>query len=194
MPMEFDAIAAALKQRVPGIEPQKGHAGDPFVRVSWEHSAPLFKAMREMPELAFDSLMCLSGVDTGKEFWVVYNLYSFTQRHRLTVKVVANREKPEVPSVTELWAAANLFEREAYDLYGIVFLQHPDLRRLLLPPDWVGWPMRKDYVQPTDYHGIPLLRQGQFFAEDVQKGQATREARDKEAVAKALAERKEGGA
>lgn len=192
--MEFDAIAAALKQRVPEAEPQKGHAGDPFVRVSAEHSAPLFKALRETPELSFDSLMCLSGVDTGKEFWAVYHLYSFANRHRVTVKVILNRERPEVPSSTGYWAGADFFEREAFDLYGIVFLQHPDLRRILLPPDWVGWPMRKDYVMPTEYRGIPLLRQGQFFSEDVQKSQAAREARDKEALAKALAEKKEGGA
>jgi NADH-quinone oxidoreductase subunit C len=192
--MEFDAIVEALKQRVPDLEPQKGHAGDPFVRIGSARAMSLFRALREMPELAFDSLMCLSGVDTGTEFWTVYHLHSFTQGHRLTVKVLLNREKPEVASAAGIWAVANLFEREAYDLYGIVFLQHPDLRRLLLPPDWVGWPMRKDYVMPAEYHGIPLIRQGQFFTEDVLKSQTEREARDKEAVAKALTERKEGGA
>lgn len=192
--MEFDAIIETLKQSVAEVEARKELAGDPFVQVGWTKARSLFRALREEPPLAFDNLMCLSGVDTGKEFWVVYHLYSFAHRHRLTVKVLLDRETPEVHTSTECWAGADLFEREAFDLYGIVFTQHRDLRRLLLPPDWVGYPMRKDYVPPEGYHGIPLLREGQFFVEDMNRSQSEREARDKVALAKAIAERKDGSA
>jgi len=84
------------------------------------------------------------------ECGVVYNLYSLTHRHRVTLKVVMPREGAHVASVTGIWAAANWHEREAYDLTGIVFDGHPDLRRILLPDDWEGHPLRKDYeVQET---------------------------------------------
>src|SRR5436305_2026079 len=92
---------------------------------------------------------------------VVYHLQSFTHRHRLVVKVMLPRwkddkpgELPEVPSVTALWASADWHEREVYDLSGVHFVGHPDLRRILLAEDWVGHPLRKDYEFPLEYHGI----------------------------------------
>jgi NADH-quinone oxidoreductase subunit C len=191
--MDFEALTAKLKTRFPEVEAQAAQAGDPVLRVPPARSLEVFRALRETPEFAFDSLACLSGADTGKELWVVYHLHSFEHRHRLAVKVVLPREKPEVESVVDLWAGAEFFEREAYDLYGIVFRNHPDLRRLLLPFDWAGWPGRKDYVYPEEYQGVPLRREGQYTVEDVAKSVAAREARDKELQARVAAE-KEGGA
>ncbi len=107
-------------------------------------------------ELDFDELMCLSGVDYGaeSELGVTYHLCSTATGSKFTVKVKVAREKPVLPSVSSLWRTANWHEREVYDLYGISFDGHPDLTAILLPDDWEGHPLRKDYVLNKTYHGI----------------------------------------
>lgn len=112
--------------------------------------------LRDEKDLAFDSLACLSGVDygAGKELGVVYHLTSMTHKHWLVVKVMLPRENPVVPTIEHVYKAANWHEREAFDLYGIRFEFHPDLRRILLPDDWEGHPLRKDYQVQEYYHGI----------------------------------------
>ena len=110
-----------------------------------------------MPELQFDYLMCLSGIDNGKNILgVVYHLSSMQHRHKITVKVEVPADKPDVPSVSSIWPTANWHEREAYDLIGIKFIGHPDLRRMLLPEDWEGHPLRKDYKVPEFYQGMKV--------------------------------------
>jgi NADH-quinone oxidoreductase subunit C len=107
----------------------------------------------------FDHLACLSGIDNGPEagsMEVIYTLYSIPNDTHLTLKVLLDRSKPEVDSVADIWRGANWHEREAFDLFGITFSNHPDLRRILLPADWVGYPMRKDYVEDTTYHGLTI--------------------------------------
>ncbi len=189
--MDVDAIVARLKTEWPEVEAPAVEAGDRFVTIPAGKALEILRFLKDDPELLFDSLMTIAGVDTGKELWVVYPLHSMKHGHRLLVKAVLPREKPEIESVVKLWGAANFAEREVYDLYGIIFKNHPDLRRLLNPPDWTGWPMRKDYVYPTEYRGVPLLREGQYFADDIKKGNAEREAKDKELLAKqAEAEKK----
>jgi NADH-quinone oxidoreductase subunit C len=110
------------------------------------------------PELDFKSLMCLSGVDAGDDIRVVYHLFSMGKRHRIVLDVRVPKAAPEVRSVTGVWRVANWFERECYDLFGVRFEGHPDLRRILLPEDWEGWPLRKEYVFPTEYGGIDNRR------------------------------------
>jgi NADH-quinone oxidoreductase subunit C len=124
-------------------------------------------------ELAFDSLMNLSGVDdangetkndeegntqtTGGTLSVYYHLESTSIRHKLVLKASTPRENPEVSSVAEIWRVADWHEREAYDLLGIKFLNHPDLRRILMPYDWdAGYPLRKDYKNPEYYQGMKV--------------------------------------
>ena len=109
------------------------------------------------PDLAFDWLSCVSGVDYPEQgkLCAVYDLRSTRHGHALAVKVYVDRDRPHIPSVMDLWPAADWHEREAYDLLGIVFDGHTDFRRILLPEDWVGHPLRKDYVYPHEYHGIP---------------------------------------
>jgi len=101
--------------------------------------------LKETSDLVFDSLMCLSGVDRGENLEVVYHLYSMTHFHKVTLKAQTPRTDPKVPTVSTLWRTADWHEREAYDLFGILFLGHPDLRRILMPEDWEGYPLRKDY-------------------------------------------------
>ena len=92
---------------------------------------------------------------------MVYHFQSFTHRHRSTLKIILSRwkdgisgELPDVPSVTGLWRTADWHEREVYDLSGVWFTGHPNLRRILTSEDWVGHPLRKDYEFPLEYHGI----------------------------------------
>jgi NADH-quinone oxidoreductase subunit C len=109
-------------------------------------------------ELLFDNLMCLSAVDYPKEtpprMELVYHLLSYTHHHTFALKVHLAREEPRATSVESVWGVANWHEREAYDMFGIVFDGHSDLRRILLPDDWVGHPLRKDWVDPDFYNGM----------------------------------------
>ncbi len=99
------------------------------------------------PGLEFDCLSNLSGVDYPKRtvIEVVYHLYSYRHRHLFTLKVDAPRDDPRVPSVAGVWSHAEWQEREVFDLLGVTFEGHPDLRRILMPEDWEGHPLRKDY-------------------------------------------------
>lgn len=144
-----------VKEMLPG--PVLGFAAelDPCIEVEPEGIGQLAALMKAEPKLAFDSLMCLSGVDYGERLGVVYHLFSTAHRHKIALKVLISKEGPTVPSLESVWKAAAWFEREAFDLYGIVFTGHSDLRRILLPDDWEGHPMRKDYVYPKSYHGVP---------------------------------------
>jgi NADH-quinone oxidoreductase subunit C len=113
------------------------------------------------PALDFGCLSNLSGVDYPKRnvIQVVYHLYSYRHRHAFVLKVDAPRDAPVVPSVAGIWRHAEWQEREVFDLLGVAFEGHPDLRRILMPEDWPGHPLRKDFVEPEEYHGISTSRE-----------------------------------
>ena len=177
--MDFEHVANIVNAGWPGASAPKVDNGDPFILVPAEDAHAVLKFMKDDADLSFDSLMCLSGADTGRELWVVYHLHSFTYFHKAAVKVVLPRENPVCDTVCDVWAMANFFEREAFDLYGIKFKGHPDLRRIMNPPDWVGWPGRKDYEYPAEYGGVPTLRDDQFFSDAVEAGNTQREVQEK---------------
>lgn len=129
---------------------------DPFFVVTQVDRLPeLAEFVQNDPELDFKSLMCLSGIDDGEKLGVVYNLCSMEKKHRFTIKVEGlERENPHVPSVEKYWPTANWHEREAYDMFGIIFDGHSDMRRILCPDDWEGWPLRKDYQVQEFWHGL----------------------------------------
>jgi NADH-quinone oxidoreductase subunit C len=130
---------------------------DPFVKVDPSVIAEVALFLRDEGDLAFDTLMCLSGVDYTKGLLgVVYHLCSITKRHKVTLKVEVGAAAPSVPSVSAIWPTANWHEREAFDMFGIVFAQHPDLRRILLPEDYPGHPLRKDFKVPEFYQGMKV--------------------------------------
>lgn len=118
--------------------------------------------LRDDADLGLDFLCSVTATDRpGHEprFWVVYELSSTVHRHRLRVKVGLPEDDPRVPSVVGLFPTADWHERETYDFYGIEFEGHPNLRRILLPDDWVGWPLRKD----EELGGVDTRYKGAFI-------------------------------
>lgn len=104
------------------------------------------KSLKESANTAFDFLFSLTGIDMQPALGVVYHFRSTKYDHQVVIKAFAdNREKPELPTVCDLWKGAELQEREVFDFFGIKFQNHPDMRRLFLEDDWVGYPLRKDY-------------------------------------------------
>ena len=169
-----DIITRLEQQFGSKITGKKLDVQDPYVIADVAHLVEVCEFLRDDAQLRFDLLNCISGVDylepdpkkapkAGFEphMEVVYHLQSFTHRHRLVLKLMLRRwhdnqvgNLPEVPSVTGIWDAAEWHERELFDLSGVWFVGHPDLRRILLSEDWVGHPLRKDYEFPLEYHGI----------------------------------------
>jgi NADH-quinone oxidoreductase subunit C len=137
--------------------------------VPTERIADVCMLMHTHEECYFDMLSCLTGLDNGVEkaamdigtMEVIYNLYSIPFEQALMLKVIIPRNQigealPQVPTVSHIWKTADWHERETFDLMGISFTNHPDLRRILLPEDWVGHPLRKDYEAQEYYHGIQV--------------------------------------
>jgi NADH:ubiquinone oxidoreductase subunit C len=112
---------------------------------------PMAKALRNYFDLQFDYLFNVTAVDWKTYLSVVYHLRSTKLEHVVVVKAkIADRNNPEIETVSNIWRTAELHEREAFDLMGVKFLHHPDLRRLFLTDDWVGYPLRKDYEDPLN--------------------------------------------
>jgi NADH-quinone oxidoreductase subunit C len=129
----------------------------PRIHVDAAHWRAIAEFLRQDRRLNFDWLMCITALDyvADEKLACCYDLMSYQHRHDFAVKVFTSREEPSIPTVSDLWPAADWHEREAFDLMGIDFPGHPDMRRILLPDDWVGHPLRKDYVFPREYKGIP---------------------------------------
>jgi NADH/F420H2 dehydrogenase subunit C len=111
----------------------------------------LAEFLKNTQETLFDYLFCESAVDYGDHFMMVYHLDSTTYRHQMVIKTkITDREAPAVDSMCDVWIGAEYHEREIFDLFGILFNNHPDLRKIFLDNDWVGFPLRKDYVDPVN--------------------------------------------
>jgi NADH-quinone oxidoreductase subunit C len=168
-----EQIHQELEERFPGkIKGADLEAHNPFVIVEADSIAEVAVWLRDEPEMAFDMLHCLSGVDYPKDekMEVVYHLFSLRKRHWIVLKVEVPRAVAVVPTVENVWKTANWHEREIYDLYGIRFGGHSDLRRIFLPDDWEGHPLRKDWEWPDKWHGIPV-KASQSLAERAEEGQ-----------------------
>ena len=154
----FELITDLPTEKIITTDPLKIHLISEFLRTN--------------EDLLFDSLMNLSGVDdangekvkdedgteviNGGTMSVYYHLYSTKLKNKVTLKVSVPRENPEIESVESVWKCADWHEREAYDMYGFKFLNHPDLIRILMPYDWEGYPLRKDYKNPEFYQGMKV--------------------------------------
>ena len=164
-------VLDVLQRELPHAIVESGsYVGDEMAIVRRQHLLDALRLLRDHPELAFEMLTDLTVVDylgQAPRFEVVYQLYSLSKKHRVRIKCQVDEAENEcwVPSATSLWHAANWSEREAWDLYGVRFEGHPDLRRILMYDEFVGHPLRKDYPQNARQ---PLVRRPDAPATDDQ--------------------------
>jgi len=173
--LSFEAIFAKVQVRFPTASAGSAPNGARWIAVEPHDAFDVAVFLKADSDLAFDSLCCLSGIDLLRfppsekdgpirdDLVCAYDLHSFEHGHEIRLKVFATRAQPVVPSVESVWGVAGFFEREIFDLLGVVFSGHHDLRRILTPQDWIGHPLRKDYVYPETYAGVELKREGQTF-------------------------------
>jgi NADH-quinone oxidoreductase subunit C len=167
----FDRLETQFAGAVIGAQLE---AIDPWIEIAAASVAGVCRFLHDEPELRFDFLNCITAVDFLEtdpkrlakatfepHLEMVYHLSSLPLKHRLVLKASLPRWKdnrpgvlPEIASVANIWRTADWHEREVYDLSGVWFVGHPDLRRMLCPEDWDGHPLRKDYEMPLEYHGI----------------------------------------
>ena len=141
----------------PKDKKDKGRAGDPFVLVDPQKLAQFLEICRDDERLRFELLIDLSATDPAKDapdLWVNVALLSVKFRHRLAIKCLLPKSAPSLPTTVPAYRAAQWHERECAEMFGITFAGHPDPRHILLPDDWIGYPLRKDYEFPKEYHGI----------------------------------------
>lgn len=120
------------------------------VNVAADDWLPFAEALRYTDATYFDYLFCLTCVDWKTHLTMVYHLTSTRYRHNIVVKVKLDRTAPQIETVCRIWKTAEFHEREVFELFGVNFLNHPDLRKLILPDDWEGYPLRKDYEDPIN--------------------------------------------
>lgn len=173
MPLTIEEIHQKLSGKFgDSILATKTDTKDPWIEVAAGAIADVCHFLKTDPALKFESLNDLTASDwletdpkkktpCEPHLEVVYHLYSYSLKHRCKIKVKLPRWKdgiagnlPEIPSVSGVWGIGDWHEREAYDLVGIMFTDHPNLRRILCPEDWEGHPLRKDYEFPLEYHGV----------------------------------------
>lgn len=159
--MEAGAIYQALEARFPGkVSQLKADVPEPYLNVDPRTIVDVCRFLRDEKGLNFEVLSDLTALDWPKEekIQIVYHLFSYSENHQIVLKADLPRENPRIATVEGIWKVANWLEREVYDLFGVNFDGHSDLRRIMLPEDWVGYPLRKDYVEQEEYDGISTQR------------------------------------
>ena len=185
-PEEIQAsLAAKFGDAVGPLQPANK---DPWVEVKPAAIREVCAFLKADERFRFDCLMNLSALDWPKQnqIHVVYHLFSYARRHAFILKVKLDRAAPSVPSLEPVWKSADWLEREQYDLLGVTFEGHPDLRRIMLPDDWVGNPLRKDYAEQPEYHQISTTRESPldgFIRLDEMKKRAAAKAAEEAAKA-----------
>jgi len=154
--MTLQEIHARLRERFGDAiqDWQAPETGDACIRVATAALHEVCAALRDEEDLRFDFLRLISSVDRTECLSSVYHLYSYVHNHEAVLRVDVDRGNPRVASVTDLWPSAEWHEREAFDMMGILYEGNPNLKRILLPDDWAGYPLRKDYVTPKEYNGL----------------------------------------
>lgn len=141
----------------PEDKKDKGRSGDSYVVIDPERIVEFLLVCRDDPKLGFELLVDQTATDPAKdseEFWVGYQLLSVANKQRLAIKCIIPKAAAVIPTVVPVYRAAQWHERECAEMFGITFTGHPDPRHILLPDDWIGYPLRKDYEFPKEYHGI----------------------------------------
>ena len=159
--MEASEVYTRLDKQFPGrVRDLKADVFEPFLFVDPAAIIEICRFLHDDPALKFEVLSDLTAVYWPKEekIQVVYHLYSYSQRHQIVLKADLPRDNAKIATTEEVWKVANWLEREVYDLFGVIFDRHSDLRRIMLPEDWVGHPLRKDYVEQEEYDGMSTQR------------------------------------
>lgn len=139
------------------VAESKLDAPQPWIAIAPDKTLEVCRFLHGEPGFEFDYLSCLSGVDYNDgKLGVVYHLFSMGQKHKIVLKAFCTKEQPHIQSVAQVWGTANWHEREAFDMFGIVFDGHPDLRRILCGDDYPGHPLRKDFKVPEFYNGMKV--------------------------------------
>jgi NADH-quinone oxidoreductase subunit C len=164
--MDALQIYERLKQHFQDKILETGGKLDGFAVIEPTGIIEVCRFLRDDSETAFNCLSNETGVDYKDRIEVVYHLFSYKHRHCCVLKVKLPRENPVVATVEGIWSAANWMEREIFDLLGVTFQGHSDMRRILMPEDWPGYPLRKDFVEPQEYHGISTVRESPIIRLD----------------------------
>jgi NADH-quinone oxidoreductase subunit C len=180
--MESGTIVASLQEAVPGAHIERLPSVDlhAAIDVSRDDVHAIAIALRDRPELDFKLLAELTAIDVWPReprFEVTYILVSLTRKHRLRMKVRLHGADAHLATVSDVWPAANWLEREVWDLFGVAFDGHPDPRRLLMPEDWEGYPLRRDYpvqIRKTPTSSEALQVTAEEFRANVMKDRLTR--------------------
>jgi NADH-quinone oxidoreductase subunit C len=157
--LTFDQLFTFVQKNCGNEVVQDGSSTPKAIKVQTSDVVSLCKILYEDPTTYFDMLSCITGIDNGVQaatMDVVYNLYSIPFDHHLMLRVTIPRDKPEIDSVSSVWRTADWHERELFDMYGIFVKGHADLRRILMPADWEGYPLRKDYKHQEYYRDIKV--------------------------------------
>ena len=154
----IDELKAFAQRHCAGPVDNDSNSTPKALRIQAGDLVPLCRALHRDPATYFDMLSCITGIDNGPEatMELAYNLYSIPFDNHLMIKVTLARENPLIHTVSPIWRTAEWHEREVYDMFGISFNNHPDLRRILLPADWEGHPLRKDYKHQEYYRDIKV--------------------------------------
>ena len=159
--MEAKDVFAQLEKQFSGqVSDFKGEVKEPYLTVAAPAIVDVCRYLRDGEALKFEVLSDQTALDWPKEekIQLVYHLFSYSLNHQIVLKVDLARDNPKISTVEGVWKVANWFEREIFDLFGVIFDGHSDLRRIMLPEDWVGYPLRKDYVEQEEYDGISTQR------------------------------------
>jgi NADH/F420H2 dehydrogenase subunit C len=147
--MTKEALKEYLSSRYPQLQYEEG--GEWLEVIATPGEWPAFPHWLKTEEaLQFDYLFCLTCVDWKTHLTMVYHMESLKQQHNLVIKVQLDRNNARIETVSHIWRTAEFHEREVYELFGVEFINHPDLRKLILPDDWEGFPLRKDYEDPVN--------------------------------------------
>lgn len=149
-------IKETLDREFPGSVIDNEELAESQIELKPDQWLEIATYLKNDPSLNFDQLECVTGIDTGEDgpLQSRYNLHSMEHRHKIEVVISLDRNNPKVASIEQVWRVGDWFERETYDMFGIIYEGHRDLRRILCPEDWEGWPLRKDYEAQETYHGI----------------------------------------
>lgn len=156
-PSTNQLVASSINEKVPGAV--IAQEGDPeeCIYIQSESWDAVSKLIREDKALEFDSLQCITGIDVGEGMLEArYNFHSMSLRHSIEIRIPVPVDSPTIYSIEQIWRIGDWFEREVYDMVGIIFSGHRNLKRMLLPDDWEGFPLRKDYETQPSYHGIAI--------------------------------------